>query len=118
MKKIVLGLGCYLLLMSCAFLLLAQAPPTPGDINSPANEVARLRLISTFQTALLAQTAKQQADAAFDTARQQFTDLADKTADELHYPHGTEFVINAAARTVQVKLPSPPPAPVKPEDKK
>lgn len=107
------------LLLSCAILLLAQAPSAPEDINSPAHEVTKLRLVAVFQTALLAQAAKQQADATFDSARQQYTDLADKTADELHLPKGTEFVINAAARTVQVKLP-PPPADTKPkpEDKK
>src|SRR5438552_18222270 len=105
-----------ILLSFCAILLLAQAPPSPADINSPAHEVQRLRLLSGFQKALLAQAAAQQAQAAFESARQQYTDLADRTAEELGMAKGSEFRIDASAgRVTIIAPPSPPPAAAPPK---
>jgi hypothetical protein len=110
MKRIAISL---ILLLSCAILLLAQGGPAPADINSPDHEVQRLRLVSSFQRALLAQQVKFRADADFDSARSEYTALADQTASDLKLPKGSEFIIDAKGG-VQVKL--PPPAPVKPAE--
>jgi hypothetical protein len=112
-------IAIYLIILClCGVVFLMAQAPAPADINDPAHETVRLRLVTSFQRALLAQQVKLRADADFDAARSEYTALADQTAAELKLPKGSEFIIDQKG-TVQVKMPPPtpaPPAPVKPAE--
>ena len=102
----------FAILLALASLLVAAANAPPVNLNDPAHEVQRLRLLSKFQRALLAQESLRAAQIQFDQARNEYTDLAEQTARELSLPAGVEFQIDAAKGTISVIM--PPPA-VKPQ---
>jgi hypothetical protein len=98
-------------LAALAIGLLAQAPPQPSELQS-------LKLLNSYQRAVLLQQQAQAADKAFADARDGYTKLADEVSGEMKLPKGSQFVIDVAGQKVTVQLPPPePPKPAAPPDK-
>lgn len=111
MNRIVIAL---LTLFIAASILLAQSAPQ-------LSEIQRLKLLNSYQHAILAQQQKDAANQQFDSARDAYTKLADDIAGELKLPKGSNFIIDIPGQKVEVKLPPPEPpkpAPAPPEVKK
>lgn len=100
MKRVILSA---ITLLALATLLLAQAPPQPSELQ-------RLKLLSSYEHAVLLQQQAASADKAFADARDQYTALADEVSKEMKLPAQSQFVIDVASQKVTVQLP-PPEAP-------
>lgn len=100
MRRIILHLA---VLLALAIILLAQgaAPPAPTELQ-------RLRLLSSYSHALMAQQAAQSATAEFNSARDAYTKLADDIATEMKLPKGSQFTIDIPKQSVAIQVPPPP----------
>jgi len=87
----------------------------PPDIP----EVAKLRLVTAYQKALLAQVPFQQAQEAFNKAVAAYNEVSAATAKENNLPEGTTFQIDVNTQAVKIVPPPPKPAePAKPTETK
>ncbi len=101
-----------LVISAAAILLLAQPTPQPSELQ-------RLKLLNSYQRAVLLQQQAQSAQQQFDSARSDYTKLADDVAAEMKLPKGSQFIIDVAKQQVTAQLPpADPPKPVAKEDKK
>src|SRR5258708_583037 len=90
-------------LLAIAIGLVAQPAPQPSELQ-------RLKLLNSYQRAVLLQQQASSADKAFSDARDDYTKLADEESAEMKLPKGSQFVIDVAAQKVTVQLPPPAPA--------
>jgi hypothetical protein len=85
-------------LSALAIGLLAQPAPQPSELQ-------RLKLLNSYQRAVLLQQQAQSAQQQFDAARTDYTKLADDVSAEMKLPKGSQFIIDVAKQQVTVQLP-------------
>jgi hypothetical protein len=70
-------------------------------------EVEKLKLVNTYQAAVLAQVDKQNADARANRTREAYMTLVEKMKGEHKWDPATQFEINSETGDVVVHLPLP-----------
>lgn len=90
------------------------SPPAGTTTVTSVSEVTKLRLLSAYKSALLAQNAAAEAQQVLQRAVDVYNAATKKAAVDEKLPEGTKFNVDLAKEEVSAQLPAPPASNVPP----